>query len=119
MKNDTKKEVIRIDAEGKILGRLATEIALVLQGKNNSDYTPNKEPNNVVIVSNVKKIKITGNKLEDKTYFSHSGYIGNDKYTPMSKIFEKNPEDILRYAVNGMLPKNRLRARHMKRLKFD
>ncbi|KUK98905.1 MAG: 50S ribosomal protein L13 [Parcubacteria bacterium 32_520] len=70
MKNEAKKEVIRIDAKDKTLGRLATEIALVLQGKNNPGYAPNKEPNNVVIISNAKKIKITGNKLENKTYFS-------------------------------------------------
>lgn len=119
MKNETKKEVIRIDAKDRPLGRLATEIALVLQGKNNPNYAPNKEPNNVVIISNAKKMKVTGNKMEEKTYFRHSGYIGNDKNIPMSKIFEKNPGDILRYAVNGMLPKNRLRAKHMKRLKFD
>ncbi len=119
MKNETKKEVIKIDAEGKVLGRLATEIALILQGKNDPHYAPNKEPNNVVIVSNVEKIKITGNKMEDKTYFRHSGYIGNDKNIPISKVFDKNPADVLKYAVNGMLPKNRLRAKHMKRLKFD
>lgn len=119
MKNETKKEVIRIDAKNRSLGRIATEVALVLQGKNNPNYAPNKEPNNVVIISNAKKMKVTGNKMEEKTYFRHSGYIGNDKHVPMIKIFEKNPGDILRYAVNGMLPKNRLRAKHMKRLKFD
>jgi large subunit ribosomal protein L13 len=113
------KEVIRINAKDKTLGRLATEISLILQGKKEVDYAPNKEPNNVVIVSNAKKMKITGNKLEDKTYFRHSGYLGNDKHIPMIKIFEKNPGEILKYAVNGMLPKNKLRARHLKRLKFD
>lgn len=119
MKKETKKEVIRINAKDKSLGRLATEIALILQGKNNPNYAPNKEPDNVVIVSNAKRVKITGNKMEDKTYFRHSGYIGNDKHIPMSKIFDKDPTEILKYAVNGMLPKNRLRAKHMKRLKFD
>jgi len=116
---ETNKEVVRIDAKDKVLGRLAAEISLILQGKKRTDYAPNKEPNNVVIVSNVKKMKITGNKLEDKTYFKNTGYLGNDKHIPMVKIFEKNPGDILIYAVNGMLPKNRLRTRHLKRLKFD
>lgn len=115
----TNREVVRIDATGKVLGRLAAEISTILQGKTSTDYAPNKEPNNIVIVSNAKKIKITGNKLEDKTYFKNTGYLGNDKHTPMIKIFEKRPADILIFAVNGMLPKNRLRAKHLKRLKFD
>lgn len=119
MKEETKREVIRIDAKERPLGRLASEVASILQGKNSVDYAPNKEPNNVVIISNVKEMKITGNKLEDKTYFRHTGYLGNDKHIPMIKIFEKKPGEILRLAVNGMLPKNRLRARHLKRLKFD
>ena len=116
-----KKEVktIRIDAEGKVLGRLAAEVALILQGKKNVDYAPNKEPDNVVIVSNMAKIKVTGNKMQDETYFRHTGYLGNDKHTPMEAIFKKNPGQLLRFAVNGMLPKNRLRDRHLKRLKFE
>ena len=116
-----KKEVktIKIDATGKVLGRLATEVALILQGKKNVDYAPNKEPDNVVLVSNMSKIKVTGKKMENETYFRHTGYLGNDKHTPMIKIFEKNPGELLKLAVNGMLPKNRLRARHLKRLKFE
>jgi len=116
-----KKEVktIKIDATGKVLGRLATEVALILQGKKRVNYAPNKEPDNVVIVSNMSKIKITGKKMENETYFKHTGYLGNDKHIPMIKIFEKNPGELLKMAVNGMLPKNRLRARHLKRLKFE
>ena len=116
-----KKEVktIKIDATGKVLGRLATEVALILQGKKSVNYAPNKEPDNVVLVSNMSKIKVTGKKMENETYFKHTGYLGNDKHTPMIKIFEKNPGELLKMAVNGMLPKNRLRARHLKRLKFE
>jgi len=115
----TTKEVIKIDATGKVLGRLATEVALILQGKKSVNYAPNKEPDNVVLVSNMSKIKITGKKMENETYFKHTGYLGNDKHIPMIKIFEKNPGELLKMAVNGMLPKNRLRARHLKRLKFE
>lgn len=113
------KKEIKIDATGKSLGRLAAEVALTLQGKKSVDYAPNKEPGNVVVVSNMAKVKITGNKLETETYFRHTGYLGNDKHTPMGVIFKKNPGELLRLAVNGMLPKNRLRARHLKRLKFE
>jgi large subunit ribosomal protein L13 len=118
-KEITKKETIRIDATGKVLGRLAVEICGILQGKTSVNYAPNKEPNNVVIVSHADKIKVTGNKMEDETYFKHTGYLGNDKHTPMIKIFEKNPGQLIKFAVNGMLPKNRLRAKHLKRLKFE
>ncbi|MFA5730233.1 MAG: 50S ribosomal protein L13 [Candidatus Paceibacterota bacterium] len=115
----TVKETIKIDATGKVLGRLATDICAILQGKKSTSYAPNKEPNNVVIISNADKIKVTGNKMEDETYFRHTGYLGNDKHTPMNVIFKKNPGQLIKFAVNGMLPKNRLRAKHLKRLKFE
>jgi len=115
----TTKEKFTIDATGKVLGRLAAEVALILQGKKSTDYAPNKIPNNVVIILNADKMKITGHKLEDETYFRHTGYLGNDKHTPMGVIFKKNPGQLLKFAVNGMLPKNRLRDRHLKRLKFE
>lgn len=115
----TTKEVIKIDATGKVLGRLAVELCAVLQGKTSVNYAPNKEPNNTVIVTNADKIKVTGNKMEDETYFRHTGYLGNDKHTPMNVIFKKNPGQLIKFAVNGMLPKNRLRAKHLKRLKFE
>lgn len=117
-KTKTKKEFI-IDAKGKVLGRLATEIALILQGKNSVDYMPNKDIEHFVIIKNIKKIKVTGRKMEDKIYFSHSGYLGGDKYTPMKVIFDKKPGEILIKAVSGMLPKNRLRDRRIKRIKFE
>lgn len=117
-KIETKKEY-NIDAKGKVLGRLASEIALILQGKNRVDYMPNKDFEHFVIVKNIKNIKVTGKKMEDKTYFSHSGYLGGDKHTPMKVIFEKKPGEILIKAVSGMLPKNRLRAKRIKRIKFE
>jgi len=113
------KEIIKIDAEGKVLGRLASQIVLILRGKNKADFAPNKEPNNIVLVSNAQKIKVTGKKMENEGYFKHTGYLGNDKIIPMKKIFEKDPAELIRRAVSGMLPKNRLRDRHMKRLKFE
>jgi len=115
----TQKEIIKIDAEGKVLGRLASQIVLILRGKNKADFAPNKEPNNIVLVSNASKIKVTGKKMENEGYFKHTGYLGNDKIIPMKKIFEKDPAELIRRAVSGMLPKNRLRDRHMKRLKFE
>jgi large subunit ribosomal protein L13 len=114
-----KSEIYRIDAEGKVLGRLASEIVIILRGKNKPDFAPNKESGNVVIVTNADKIKITGNKMEQKTYFKHTGYVGKDQHIPMKKIFDKKPSELLRMAVSGMLPKNKLRDRQIKRLKFE
>jgi large subunit ribosomal protein L13 len=114
-----KKEIYKIDAEGKVLGRLATQIVGILRGKNKPDFMPNKDSNNYVIVKNIAKIKVTGKKMEQKTYFHHTGYLGNDKNIPMKVIFEKKPADILIKAVSGMLPKNRLRDKQLKRLKFE
>lgn len=114
-----KAETYTIDAEDKVLGRLATEIAVILRGKNKPDFMPNKDSGNVVIIKNVDKIKITGNKLEKETYFSHSEYLGSDKNIPMKKVFKKNPGEVLKRAVYGMLPKNKLRAQQIKRLRFE
>ena len=113
------KKEYRIDATGKVLGRLASDIVAILRGKNRPDFAPNKESGNLVIISNVGKMKITGKKLEQKTYFKHTGYLGKDQHNPMGKIFEKNPGEILRRAVMGMLPKNKLRDRQIKMLKFE
>lgn len=118
-KAKVKKEIYTIDAEGKVLGRLATQIALILRGKNKPDFMPNKDSNNIVIVRNADKIKVTGKKMEQKTYFHHTGYLGRDQHIVMKRIFEKKPSDILRKAVSGMLPKNRLRDQQLKRLKFE
>jgi len=114
-----KKETFVVDAKGKVLGRLATEIVAILRGKNSPDFMPNKDSDNYVVVKNIEKIVVTGNKMEDKKYFHHTGYLGGDKHIPMKTIFEKNPGEILKKAVSGMLPKNRLRDKQLKRIKFE
>ena len=110
------KEVTRdwylVDAENQVLGRIATTIANVLRGKNKPTFTPSVDTGDFVIVVNAAKIALTGNKLADKTYYSHSGYPGGIKAITAGKLLEKKPEDLIKHAVKGMLPKNKL-ARHM------
>jgi len=114
-----KRETHIIDATGKVLGRLASEIAILLMGKHKPNYDPSKDMGDVVIVKNVNKMKLTGKKLEKEIYYRHSGYIGGLKEIPIKRIFKKNPEFLLKKAVYGMLPKNKLRKRMIKRLKFE
>jgi len=113
------KETHIIDATGKVLGRLASQIAILLMGKHKKDYDPSKDMGDFVIVKNVDKIKLSGKKLEKEIYYRHSGYIGGLKEIPIKKIFAKKPEFLLKKAVYGMLPKNRLRKKMIKRLKFE
>lgn len=108
-----------IDAKGEILGRLASKIAILLLGKQKPNYDPSKDMGDFVIVKNVEKMKISGKKLEKKVYFRHSGYLGGLKEIPLKSLFQKNPKEVLKKAVYGMLPKNRLRKRIIKRLKFE
>jgi large subunit ribosomal protein L13 len=114
-----KRKTHTIDATGKVLGRLASEIAILLQGKHKPDFVPYKDMGDFVIVKNVEKMKITGEKMEKKKYFSHSGYLGGGKEIPLKQVFKENPSKVLKRAVFGMLPKNRLRKRKIKRLKFE
>lgn len=107
-----------IDATGKVLGRLATEIAVLLRGKHKPDFVPNQDIGDFVVVKNIDKIKLTGKKLEKKIYYHHTGYLGGLKEVPLKKVFEKNPGEVLKRAVFGMLPKNKLRAQQIKRLKI-
>ncbi len=107
-----------IDATNKVLGRLATEIAILLRGKNKPDFMPNKDIGDFVTVGNINKIKITGKKFKKKIYYRHTGYLGGLKKIPFKKLFEKNPEEVLKKAVFGMLPINKLRAKQIKRLKI-
>lgn len=113
-----KRETHTIDATGKVLGRLATQIAVILRGKDKVDFEPYKDIGDFVVVKNVEKLKFTGKKLEQKKYYHHSGYIGHLKETPLKTLLEQNPPEVLRKAVLGMLPKNKLRAEMIKRLKF-
>jgi large subunit ribosomal protein L13 len=114
-----KREIHTIDANGKVLGRLASQIAILLMGKHKPNYDPSKDMGDVVIVKNIDKIKITGKKLEKEIYYRHSGYLGGLKEIPIKRIFEKNPSILLKKAVYGMLPKNKLRKKMIKRLKFE
>lgn len=114
-----KREIHTIDATGKVLGRLATEIALLLRGKHKPEFVPYKDMGDFVVVKNVEKIKITGKKIKQKKYYRHSGYLGGLKEIPLEKLFKEKPEEVLKRAVYGMLPKNKLRARQIKRLKFE
>lgn len=113
------RETHTIDASGKILGRLASEIAILLRGKHKPDFLPYKDMGDFVVVKNIDKIKLTGKKIERKIYYRHSGYLGSLKEIPLKKIFKENPAKILQRAVFGMLPKNKLRAKQIKRLKFE
>lgn len=106
-----------IDAQDKILGRLATEIALLLRGKNKPNFQSNQDKGDFVIVKNVDKIKFSGRKMEQKKYYHHSGYLGGLKATSLKKLFSRSPAEVLRRAVWGMLPNNKLRAEQIKRLK--
>lgn len=108
-----------IDATGEVLGRLASEIAVLLRGKHKTDFAPNKDAGDFVIVKNVEKIKITGKKIEKKKYYYHSGYLGGLKEIPLKKLLSERPTEVLKRAVSGMLPKNRLRAKMIRRLKFE
>ena len=107
-----------IDAEGKTLGRLSTEIAKLLRGKHKVTFTPHVDGGDYVVVINAEKIEVTGKKRDNKVYRHHTGYIGNLKEINFKKLQEKNPEEIIRLSVRGMLPKNKLRAPMMKRLRI-
>jgi len=113
-----KRETYTIDATDKVLGRLASEVAVLLRGKHKSDFAPYKDIGDFVIIKNVKNLKITGKKMEQKEYFRHSGFLGGVKFTPLKKLFKENPAEVFRKAVYGMLPKNKLRAKMIKRLKI-
>lgn len=110
------RKLHKFDATDQIVGRLATQIATILRGKNKPEYVPHLDMGDIVEVSNVAKLKFTGKKLEQKKYYRYSGYQGGLKETKMSKLFETKPEEILRRAVREMLPPTKLRKGMMKRL---
>jgi large subunit ribosomal protein L13 len=99
-----------VDAKGKVLGRLATEIAHVLRGKHKVDWSPHQVHSDHVIVINTKEVSLLGKKPEQKEYIKHSGYFGSLKKIPFSRMIKKNPNHIISHAVKGMLPKNKLRT---------
>ena len=106
-----------VDAEGQTLGRLSSEIAGLLQGKHNPLYVRNMAAGDFVIVVNAEKIRVTGNKMSSKMYYRHSGYHGGLKEVTLERMLETHPERVIRHAVKGMLPKNSLGRRMLKKLK--
>jgi large subunit ribosomal protein L13 len=115
---DVKRNWYIVDATGKILGRLASKIAHVLTGKHKPQYTPHIDCGDFVVIVNADKFRVTGKKMTDKIYYSHSFYPGGLKKISLELMLEKHPERVMYHAVSGMLPKNRLRARRLRRLKI-
>lgn len=113
---DIKEEWHFVDAKGKVLGKLATEVSVQLVGKNTPTYTPGALSGNHVVVTNAAKVAVTGNKRQDKTYYRHSNYPGGLKAETFAEIIAKNPPKAIELAVRGMLPINKLRKRYMAHL---
>ena len=114
---DRERDWFVVDAEGKTLGRLATQIADVLRGKRKPTYTPHVDVGDFVIVINAEKIAVTGKKLEDKRYWRHSGYPGGIRSRTLGEQLARRPEEVIRKAVKGMLPRNRLARKQITKLK--
>jgi len=115
---EVQKRWFLVDAQDKILGRLAAQIATRLRGKHKAIFTPHADTGDFVVVINADKVSLTGKKWNTKTYYRHSGYLGGLKQISAKKLLEKRPEDLLRFAVRGMLPKNSLGRRQLKKLKI-
>ena len=112
-------ETLTLDASSKSLGKVAVEVSILLRGKQKPDFVPYKDNGDFVLVKNFNEIKITGKKLEQKIYYHHSGYIGGLKEKPLSKLLLESPAEVLRKAVWGMLPKNKLRNEQIKRIRVE
>jgi large subunit ribosomal protein L13 len=115
---NVKRDWYLVDAQDMVLGRLATQVANILRGKNKAMYTPSVDTGDFVIVVNAEKIALTGRKLADKTYYNHSGFPGGLKEISAGKLLEKKPEELIKRAVKGMLPKNKLSRHMLKKLKI-
>ena len=107
-KKTVNKQWVVVDAQGEILGRLSTKIAMIIRGKNKPDFTPNVDCGDNVIVINADKVKLTGNKFSEKQYVSYTGYPGGQKFISPKELMAKHPTRVIEKAVRGMLPKNRL-----------
>jgi large subunit ribosomal protein L13 len=116
-KDEVARQWILVDATDMVLGRLAVQVASILRGKTKPEYTPHTDVGDFVVIINADKIKVTGNKLEQKTYFHHSGFMGGIKSATMKDILKKKPEDVIKHAVKGMLPKNSLGRAMFRKLK--
>jgi len=106
-----------VDAEGKVLGRLASRVAYLLRGKGKPNYSPHLDSGDFVIVVNAAKVKLTGKKLEHRSFFRHSGYPGGAKHVGLDKMMEERPELVVRHAIRGMLPKSKLGRKMIKKLR--
>jgi len=114
---EVRRDWFVVDATDKTLGRLATELAMRLRGKHKPEFTPHVDTGDHIVVINAANIRVTGNKMSDKMYYRHTGYVGNLKSVNLSKLMEDKPEQALIFAVKGMLPKNRLGRAMLKKLR--
>ena len=114
---EVRREWYVVDAEGKTLGRLASELARRLRGKHKAQYTPHVDTGDYIVVINAEKVRVTGNKRQDKMYHHHTGYIGNLKSISLEKLLDKAPDRVLSHAVKGMLPRNPLGRAMLKKLR--
>ncbi|RLA86694.1 MAG: 50S ribosomal protein L13 [Deltaproteobacteria bacterium] len=115
---EVQKKWYLVDGQGQVLGRLASQIAMLLRGKTKPIYTPHADVGDFVVVVNAEQVRLTGKKLDNKIYYRHTGYIGGIKSITARKLLDKKPDEVLRRAVRGMLPKNRLGRRLLKKLKI-
>ena len=115
--SDIQRDWIVVDAEGKIFGRIITEVATILRGKNKPYFTPHVDCGDHVVIINASKAIFSGNKIEDKKYYTHSGYFGSTKTHKMSDMLSNNPEKLYKLATRGMLPKTKLGKAMLKKLK--
>jgi len=114
---EVRREWYLVDAQGKTLGRLASELARRLRGKHKTQYTPHVDTGDYIVVVNAEKVRVTGNKLKDKMYHHHTGYIGNIKSISLERLLAKAPDRVITHAVKGMLPRNRLGRAMLKKLR--
>jgi large subunit ribosomal protein L13 len=115
--SEINREWLVVDATDVVLGRLATEVAKILRGKHKPSYTPHMDTGDFVVVINAEKIRLTGKKMDQKTYYSHSGFLGGLKSKPIAAVLEKKPEEAVFMAIKGMLPHNKLGRAMLKKLK--
>ena len=116
-KDEVERNWVLVDAKDKVLGRLAADVASILRGKTKPTYTPHIDVGDFVVIINADKVRLTGRKLEQKKYYSHSGYTGGLRERTARQLMEKRPEEIIKHAVKGMLPKNSLGRSMFKKLK--
>ncbi len=117
-KGEVSRQWYVVDAQGKVLGRLATRVAMILRGKTKASFTPHADAGDFVVVVNAAQVQLTGRKLDQKFYYRHSGFTGGLKTTTARQLLQRKPEEVLRHAVRGMLPKNSLGRSLLKKLKI-